>query len=902
MAYIFKSICSYPILKNGVDMMKRQNITLNLILPVKFLVSFLPLLLLISCDGQPEITRKESQIKVDKSSIEYNLIDKNPFKVVKNHPLSTFSIDVDTAFYSNLHPFITENPLPPKDAVRIGKSINYFTFDYPQAKANKPFSITTEISNYPGKNQHQLVDFDIQEKDIVAENLSPSNLVFLLDVSSSMNTANKLPLIKSALRLLVDKLTEKDTISIVVYPGAAGVVLPPTKGNEKDKILAAVNQLEAGGPTTGGEGIKLAYDLAKRFYKSSGNNRVILATDGDLNLGVSRDAELVRMIENYRDQGIFLTVLGFGAGNFKDAKMKQLADKGNGNYAYIDNLLEAKKVLVTEMGGTLQSTNKESTFERLPQQRMRSATTRATARGGTRGGYSMDASTTGAGTRGAGGRHLASSPIPFSAAGSIDSSLEPLSNTEEYNLIDENPFKIVKNHPLSTFSIDVDTASYSNLRRFITEGRLPPKDAVRIEELINYFTYNYPQPKGNNPFSITTEISDSPWNNQHQLVHIGIQGKDIVTENLPPSNLVFLLDVSGSMKSPNKLRLIKSAFQLLVDELTEKDTVSIVVYAGAAGVVLPPTKGNEKDKILATINQLEAGGSTAGGQGIKLAYDLAKRFYQSSGNNRVILATDGDFNVGVSSDAELVRMIENYRDEGIFLTVLGFGTGNFKDGKMEQLANKGNGNYAYIDSLLEAKKVLVTEIGGTLLTIAKDVKIQVEFNPAKVQAYRLIGYENRLLRSQDFNDDRKDAGELGAGHSVTALYEIIPVGVGINGKLPEVDELRYQDNQVDQAAYNSDELMLVKLRYKEPKGKTSKLIQQPVVDKGVSLNNASNDFKFAAAVAEYGMILRDSEYQGDASLNKVLKLANESKGLDLEGYRSEFINMVESSQKLMDKK
>ncbi|MCL2934709.1 MAG: von Willebrand factor type A domain-containing protein, partial [Trichodesmium sp. MAG_R03] len=604
-------------------MMNSKNITLNPIWPVKFLVSFLPLLLLISCDGQPEITRKESQTKVDKSSIEYNLINENPFKVVQNNPLSTLSIDVDTASYSSLHPFITESWLPPKNAVRIGKLINYFTFDYPQAKANQPLYITTEISNSPGNNQHQLVDIDIQDKDIVAENLPPSNLVFLLDISTSMKTANKLPLIKSAFKLLVDKLTEKDTVSIVVYAGAAGVVLPPTKGNEKDKILAAINQLEAGGPTTGGEGIKLAYDLAKRFYQSSGNNRVILATDGNFNLGVSRDAELVKMIENYREQGIFLTVLGFGAGNFKDAKMKQLADKGNGNYAYIDNLLEAKKVLVREMGGTLQSTNRESDFEILlnttniviSANTVISATARETA------------------------SNINSSSITPKAAILIDSSLEPLSNTEEYNLIDENPFKIVKNHPLSTFSIDVDTASYSNLRRFITEGRLPPKDAVRIEELINYFTYNYAQPKGNNPFSITTEISDAPWNNQHKLVHIGIQGKEIVTENLPPSNLVFLLDVSGSMNSFNKLPLIKSAFQLLVDELTEKDTVSIVVYAGAAGVVLPPTKGNEKDKILATINQLEAGGSTAGGQGIKLAYDLAKRFYQSSGNNRVILAT-----------------------------------------------------------------------------------------------------------------------------------------------------------------------------------------------------------------------------------------------------------------------
>lgn len=475
-------------------------------------------------------------------------------------------------------------------------------------------------------------------------------------------------------------------------------------------------------------------------------------------------------------------------------------------------------------------------------------------------------------------------------------------STEEYDTIDDNPFKVVKKEALSTFSIDVDTASYSNLRRFISEGRVPPKDAVRIEELINYFTYDYPQPEGDRPFSLTTEISNAPWNEKHKLVRVGLQGKKMVTENLPPNNLVFLLDVSGSMNEPNKLPLIKSAFRLLVDELTEKDTVSIVVYAGAAGLVLPPTSGNEKDKILGAIEQLDAGGSTAGGEGIKLAYELAKRFYKASGNNRVILATDGDFNVGASSDAELVSLIENYRDEGIFLTVLGFGTGNFKDAKMEKLADKGNGNYAYIDNLLEAKKVLVTEMGATLLTIAKDVKIQVEFNPAKVQAYRLIGYENRLLAAQDFNDDQKDAGELGAGHSVTALYEVIPVGVKTDVKLPDVDDLRYQQNNTEPSADNSDELMLVKLRYKEPKGTVSQLIQKPVIDKGLDFNNASNDLKFAAAVAEFGMILRGSEYQGDASFNEVLKLAKESQGVDLEGYRGEFIKMVEASQGLMGKK
>jgi Ca-activated chloride channel family protein len=475
-------------------------------------------------------------------------------------------------------------------------------------------------------------------------------------------------------------------------------------------------------------------------------------------------------------------------------------------------------------------------------------------------------------------------------------------NTEEYDLIEEHPFKQVTVSPLSTFSIDVDTASYSNLRRFISQKTMPPVDAVRIEELINYFTYDYPQPEGNKPFSITTELSQAPWNPKHQLVSIGLQGKRLQTEELPPSNLVFLLDVSGSMNNPNKLPLLKSSFQLLVNELGEEDRVSIVVYAGAAGVVLPPTPGNEKDTILEAINNLEAGGSTAGGEGIKLAYELAKQNFIPSGNNRVILATDGDFNVGVSSDAELVRLIEDYRERGVFLTVLGFGMGNLKDSKMEQLADKGNGNYAYLDNLLEAKKVLVSEMGATLLTIAKDVKIQVEFNPAKVQAYRLIGYENRQLRDQDFNDDTKDAGELGAGHSVTALYEIIPTGVESDVNLPEVDALKYQQNTVDETAYNNDELMLVKLRYKAPDEDTSQLIQTPVMAKAVPFADASNDLKFAAAVAEFGMVLRDSEYKGSASFEEVLKLAKESKGVDLEGYRAEFIRLVETARAIAPKK
>lgn len=473
-------------------------------------------------------------------------------------------------------------------------------------------------------------------------------------------------------------------------------------------------------------------------------------------------------------------------------------------------------------------------------------------------------------------------------------------NTEEYKAIEEHPFLRVSNSPLSTFSIDVDTASYSNVRRFINEGQLPPPDAVRIEELINYFTYDYPQPEGNRPFSITTEVSQSPWNQKHKLVHIGLQGKRLSTEELPPNNLVFLLDVSGSMNDPNKLPLLKSAFRMLVNELTEKDRVSIVVYAGAAGLVLPPTPGNDKNKILAAIDRLETGGSTAGGEGIRLAYEVARRNLNPSGNNRVILATDGDFNVGISSEAELVNLIEDYRDRSVFLTVLGFGMGNLKDAQMEQLADKGNGNYAYIDNPLEAKKVLVSEMGATLLTIAKDVKIQVEFNPATVEAYRLIGYENRLLRDRDFNDDTKDAGELGAGHSVTALYEIIPVGVQTDVNLPEVDSLKYQQNTVEPNASNRDELMLVKLRYKPPKETQSLLIEQPAIAGGEALENASDDFKFSAAVAEFGMLLRNSPDRGTASFDRLLKLAKESKGVDLSGYRADFIRLVEKTKAIAD--
>lgn len=477
------------------------------------------------------------------------------------------------------------------------------------------------------------------------------------------------------------------------------------------------------------------------------------------------------------------------------------------------------------------------------------------------------------------------------------SPLDQQSSGEAYDRIEENPFQRASKNPLSTFSIDVDAASYSNVRRFINNGQLPPKDAVRIEELINYFNYEYPQPESDRPFSVSTEISQAPWNPNHRLVHIGLQGKQISTENLPPSNLVFLIDASGSMDDPNKLPLLKSAFRLLVNELRDNDKVSIVVYAGAAGVVLPPTPGNQKDKILDAIEKLQAGGSTAGGEGIQLAYKLAQDNFIKSGNNRVILATDGDFNVGVSSDSELVRLIEQKRGEGVFLTVLGVGTGNLQDAKMEKLADKGNGNYAYIDNILEAKKVLVKEMGGTLLTIAKDVKIQVEFNPAKVQGYRIIGYENRMLQTEDFQDDKKDAGELGAGHAVTALYEIIPVGVKSNVKLSDGDDLNNQKTEKP-AVFGNQDLMQVRLRYKAPNQTTSQLLTSPVVDRGLKLEDASTNYKFSAAVATFGMVLRDSQYKGKASFDDVLKLANQSQGEDLDGYRAEFIRLVERSKSL----
>ena len=480
----------------------------------------------------------------------------------------------------------------------------------------------------------------------------------------------------------------------------------------------------------------------------------------------------------------------------------------------------------------------------------------------------------------------------ISSAPVYDAEQKPQWNTEEYDGIDENIFHDALKKPLSTFSIDVDAASYSNMRRFINNGQRPPKDAVRIEEMINYFDYEYNQPSSEHPFEVITEISTAPWNDKHKLVHVGLQGKKIPTQNLPPSNLVFLIDVSGSMNDPNKLPLVKSSLKMLIGELREQDHVAIVVYAGAAGLVLEPTSGSEKRSILDAIDRLQAGGSTAGGEGIKLAYAVAKEHFKKEGNNRVILATDGDFNVGESSNAAMERLIEEKRQSGIFLTVLGYGMGNYKDSKMEVLADKGNGNYAYIDNIAEARKVLVNEFGGTLFTIAKDVKLQIEFNPAKVKAYRLIGYENRLLKDEDFNNDKKDAGELGSGHTVTALYEIIPVGV--ESEFFKVDDLKYQKTKIDPNAYRSKELMTIKLRYKLPDKDVSKLIVHPLNDSNITLVRTSNNFRWSASVAAFGMLLRESEYIKDFTYDQIVQLAEGSRGQDKEGYRIEFINMVKS--------
>ncbi len=467
----------------------------------------------------------------------------------------------------------------------------------------------------------------------------------------------------------------------------------------------------------------------------------------------------------------------------------------------------------------------------------------------------------------------------------------PENDNEEYNSLVENPFELTKNEPLSTFSIDVDNASYSNIRRMINYGRKVDKDAVRIEEMVNYFKYSYPQPQNNQPFSISTEYSDAPWNPGHKLLKIGLQGKKIAMNNLPASNIVFLIDVSGSMDDDNKLPLLKSSLKILLDQLRPQDKVGIVVYAGRAGVVLTPTSAKEKSKIIKALDDLNAGGSTAGGQGIELAYKLAKENFIKDGNNRVVLATDGDFNVGLSSQSDLQTLIEEKRKSGIFLTCLGYGMGNYKDNTLETLADKGNGNYAYIDNLQEANKFLGKEFAGSMYTIAKDVKVQIEFNPKYVKSYRLIGYENRKLRNEDFTDDKIDAGELGSGHTVTALYEIIPASLN-SEFVPKENKLKYSSTSASKKF--EDELATIKFRYKQPSGDKSMQISQVVKNSQTSIEKASTDFKFATSVAWFGLVLRDSKLITNNNLNAIINLSKGGKNQDEEGYRSEFTRLVES--------
>ncbi|MBF4518112.1 von Willebrand factor type A domain-containing protein [Flavobacterium sp. ANB] len=466
---------------------------------------------------------------------------------------------------------------------------------------------------------------------------------------------------------------------------------------------------------------------------------------------------------------------------------------------------------------------------------------------------------------------------------------------EDYNAFVENAFESPKTAPLSTFSIDVDNASYTNIRRFINNGQEVPKDAVRVEEMVNFFKYTYPQPKDQHPFSINTELSYSPWNYKNQILRIGLQGKNIPTDDLPASNLVFLIDVSGSMGDANKLPLLQQSMKILVNELRAKDNVAIVVYAGAAGLVLPPTSGDEKETIIDALDALQAGGSTAGGEGIELAYKIAAENFIKGGNNRVILATDGDFNVGSSSDSDMEKLIEQKRKTGVFLTCLGYGMGNYKDSKMEILADKGNGNYAYIDNIQEANRFLGKEFKGSMFAIAKDVKIQIEFNPKQVQAYRLIGYENRKLRPEDFKNDAIDAGELGSNHTVTALYEIIPAGVSSDYLKEQPDALKYTKTETNSNNY-SNELATIKFRYKKPDGDKSIEMVNVIENKWVSLEKASDDFKFSTAVAWFGLKLRDSKLIADKSPKEIVKLAKQGKSNDSEGYKAEFIRLAESAK------
>ena len=470
---------------------------------------------------------------------------------------------------------------------------------------------------------------------------------------------------------------------------------------------------------------------------------------------------------------------------------------------------------------------------------------------------------------------------------------------EEYQRFEENGFISPTKEALSTFAVDVDAASYSNVRRIINSGQLPQKDAVRVEEMINYFQYDLKAPTNGDPVKIYTELTTAPWNKEHQLMRIALKAKDIQKGDLKPSNLVFLIDVSGSMMANNKLPLVQSSLKLLVDQLRPEDKVAIVTYAGSAGVPLESTKGDEKMKIKTAIDELVAGGSTAGAAGIKKAYQIARQNFIKGGNNRIILASDGDFNVGESSNEAMEDLIAKERESGVHLTVLGYGMGNLKDSKMETLANKGHGNYAYIDNISEARKAMVTEFGATLFTVAKDVKIQVEFNPAYVQGYRLVGYENRLLEAEDFNNDAKLGGDMGVGHTVTAIYEIIPVGVK-SSIIGTVDPLKYQNNDKPNVGSKNGELATVKFRYKDPESDKSQLQQTIVTNVAKPLDAVSEDFRFATAVAEFGMLLRNSDYKQNSSFESLVARAKAAKGKDDEGYRAEFIRLAENSKSILD--
>ena len=472
-----------------------------------------------------------------------------------------------------------------------------------------------------------------------------------------------------------------------------------------------------------------------------------------------------------------------------------------------------------------------------------------------------------------------------------------ITTNESYSPITELPFKAVTSAPLSTFASDVDAASYANVRKFITEGQLPPADAVRIEEMVNYFSYSYPDPEAGEVFSMTTELANCPWKDGHQLLRVGIKTREIPKEDLPDNNLVFLIDVSGSMGSDDKLPLLQKSLRLLVENLNEQDRVAIVVYASATGLVLESTKGTDKHKILRAIDNLSAGGSTAGGAGLKLAYKVAAENFKKGENNRVILATDGDFNVGLSSDDEMIKLIEEKRETGVFLTVLGFGTGNLQDSKMEKIADHGNGNYAYIDNLMEAQKVLVNEMGATLNAVAKDTKFQIEFNPIQVRAYRLIGYENRMLADEDFNDDTKDAGDVGSGHSVTAIYEIIPTASTEELEAPPVDPLKYQRKVGLEDGSVVNEFATLKIRYKAPDADES-VLRTKVIPTFSGEGEMSDDFKFICGVLEAGMLLRNSDYIGTSSFDEAKELARAGKGEDENGYRGEFIRLISLADKL----